>query len=124
MAGHAGTVEEGSSMARVGVVVFLSLAFVAVGTVGVFRYTRGFWLYRGFPPPRDPAFVSVKGTTARIYVASPALGGRRQPVDVYLPPGYATSTVRYPVFYLLHGFPGRPGAFLQPVRAGLVEDVL
>ncbi len=124
MAGHAGTVEEGSSMARVGVVVFLSLAFVAVGTVGVFRYTRGFWLYRGFPPPRDPAFVSVKGTTARIYVASPALGGRRQPVDVYLPPGYATSTVRYPVFYLLHGFPGRPGAFLQTVRAGVVEDVL
>jgi enterochelin esterase-like enzyme len=124
MAGHAGTVEEGSSIARVGVVVFLSLAFVAVGTVGVFRYTRGFWLYRGFPPPRDPAFVLAKGTTERFYVASPALGGRRQPVDVYLPPGYAASTVRYPVFYLLHGFPGRPGAFLQTVRAGVDEDVL
>jgi enterochelin esterase-like enzyme len=124
MAGHAGTVEEGSSIARVGVVVFLSLAFVAVGTVGVFRYTRGFWLYRGFPPPRDPAFVLAKGTTERFYVASPALGGRRQPVDVYLPPGYSASTVRYPVFYLLHGFPGRPGAFLQTVRAGVDEDVL
>jgi enterochelin esterase-like enzyme len=124
MAGHAGTVEEGSSIARVGVVVFLSLAFVAVGTVGVFRYTRGFWLYRGFPPPRDPAFVLAKGTTERFDVASPALGGRRQPVDVYLPPGYSASTVRYPVFYLLHGFPGRPGAFLQTVRAGVDEDVL
>ena len=124
MAGHAGTVEEGSSMARVGVVVFLSLAFVAVGTVGVFRYTRGFWLYRGFPPPRDPAFVLAKGTAERFYFVSPALGGRRQPVDVYLPPGYAASTVRYPVFYLLHGFPGRPGAFLQTVRAGVDEDVL
>jgi enterochelin esterase-like enzyme len=124
MAGHADSVEDGSSMARVGVVVFLCLAFVAVGAVGVLRYTRGFWLYRGFPPPRDPTYVSVKGTTARVYVVSPALGGRRQPVDVYLPPGYAASTVRYPVFYLLHGFPGRPGAFLQTVRAGVVEDVL
>jgi enterochelin esterase-like enzyme len=100
------------------------LVFVAVGAVGVFRYTRGFWLYRGFPPPRDPAYVSVKGTTERIYVSSPALGGRRQPVDVYLPPGYATSAARYPVFYLLHGFPGRPGAFLQTVRMGVVEDIL
>ena len=39
---------------------------------------------------RDAAFVKVHGTTARFYVASAALGGRRQPVDVYLPPGYAT----------------------------------
>jgi enterochelin esterase-like enzyme len=124
MAGRAESVEDGSSVARVGVVVFLCLAFVMVGAVGAFRYARGFWLYRGFPPPRDPAYVSVKGTTARVYVASPALGGRHQPVDVYLPPGYAASTARYPVFYLLHGFPGRPGAFLQTVRAGVVEDVL
>jgi enterochelin esterase-like enzyme len=100
------------------------VAFVAVGAVGVFRYARGFWLYRGFPPPRDPAYVSAKGVAERLYVASPALGGRRQPVDVYLPPGYATSTARYPVFYLLHGFPGRPDAFLETVRLGIVEDVL
>jgi hypothetical protein len=111
-------------VARAGFVVFLALIFVAIGALGVFRYARGYWLYRGFPPPRDPAYVSLKGTTERVYVSSPALGGRRQPVDVYLPPGYATSTARYPVFYLLHGFPGRPGAFLQTVRMGVVEDVL
>jgi len=99
-------------------------AFVAVGAVGLYRYARNFWLYRGFGPPRDPAFVTEKGTARRLYVASPALGGRRQAVDVYLPPGYASSTRRYPVFYLLHGFPGRPGAFLQTVRLGVVEDVL
>ena len=46
-------------------------------------------LYRGFAPPRDAAFVKVEGTSTRFYVTSPALGGRRQPVDVYLPPGYA-----------------------------------
>jgi len=60
-----------------------------------------------------------------MYVTSTALGGRRVPVDVYLPPGYgATGSARYPVMYLLHGFPGRPGAFLQTVRLGVVEDIL
>jgi enterochelin esterase-like enzyme len=103
----------------------LALAFVGVGALGLYRYGRGFWLYRGFPPPHDPAFVSSRGVAERLYVASPALGGRRQLVDVYLPPGYATSPHRrYPVFYLLHGFPGRPDAFLQTLRLGVVEDVL
>jgi enterochelin esterase-like enzyme len=58
-------------------------------------------------------------------VSSAALGGRSQPVEVYLPPGYDSSpTRRYPVIYLLHGFPGRPLAFLLTVRAGVVEDEL
>jgi enterochelin esterase-like enzyme len=110
--------------ARAGLVALL-LAFLAVGAVGLWRYLDGFWLYRAFAPPRDPAFVTTPGTVQRLYVASPALGGRRQPVDVYLPPGYdASAPRRYPVFYLLHGFPGRPGAFLQTVRAGVDEDVL
>jgi S-formylglutathione hydrolase FrmB len=114
----------GAQFARRAGLAALVAAFVAVGALGVYRYGRGFWLYRGFDPPSDPAFVRTKGTTARVYVASPALGGRRQAVDVYLPPGYASSHRRYPVFYLLHGFPGRPGAFLQTVRMGVVEDVL
>jgi enterochelin esterase-like enzyme len=100
-------------------------AFVGVGTVGAYRYGRGYWLYRGFPPPKDPAWVGVSGTTQRISVISPALGGRSQEVYVYLPPGYDSHpNKRYPVFYLLHGFPGRPTAFLLTVRAGVVEDVL
>jgi len=100
-------------------------AFVGVGGLGIYRYARNYWLYRGFPPPHDPAFVRERGTTVRLYVESAALDGRRQPVDVYLPPGYAAHPRRrYPVFYLLHGFPGRPGAFLRTVRAGVVEDVL
>ena len=89
------------------------------------RYLHGYWLYRGFPPPVDPAFVTASGTTQRISVASAALGGRRQEVLVYLPPGYAAHPHRrYPVFYLLHGVPGLPTAFLLTVRAGVVEDVL
>ena len=100
-------------------------AFLAVGAVGLYRYVEGYWLYRGFAPPRDPAYVHVHGTQQRFYLASAALGGRRQPVDVYLPPGYATHPHRrYPVLYLLHGVPGRPGAFLATVRMGVVEDEL
>lgn len=101
------------------------LAFVAVGLVGAYRYVDNYWVYRGFAPPKDPAFVHTRGTTTRFYVASAALGGRNQPVDVYLPPGYRASPHRrYPVIYLLHGVPGRPAAFLDTVRLGVVEDEL
>jgi enterochelin esterase-like enzyme len=100
-------------------------AFLAVGAIGLYRYVDNYWLYRGFAPPHDAAFVRVHGATARFYLASPALGGRRQPVDVYLPPGYATHPQeRYPVMYLLHGVPGRPAAFLATVRLGVVQDEL
>jgi hypothetical protein len=100
-------------------------AFVAVGSIGLYRYLDNYWVYRGFPPPSDPAYVTEQGTAVRFYVSSPALGGRSQPVDVYLPPGYADNPQqRYPVLYLLHGFPGKPGAFLLTVKAGVDEDEL
>jgi enterochelin esterase-like enzyme len=111
-------------VALVGLALFIAL-FSGVGAIGAFRYGRGYWLYRGFPPPHDPAFVAQVGTPERIAVSSEAVGGRSQEVYVYLPPGYeANPNRRYPVFYLLHGFPGRPAAFLLTVRAGVVEDVL
>jgi len=103
----------------------LLAAFLAVGGIALYRYVDNFWLYRGFAPPRDPAWVTERGTTTRMYVKSAALGGRSQPVDVYLPPGYASHpNRRYGVLYLLHGVPGRPGAFLATVRMGVVEDEL
>jgi enterochelin esterase-like enzyme len=104
----------------------LALAlFLAVGCFGAYRYLANYWTYRGFSPPHDASFVKVRGTTERFFVASAALGGRSQPVDVYLPPGYATHPRRrYPVLYLLHGVPGRPGAFLATVRMGVVQDEL
>jgi enterochelin esterase-like enzyme len=99
--------------------------FVPFGLLGTYRYLNNFWLYRGFPPPKDPAFVKKLGSSETISVSSPALGGRRQQVIVYLPPGYAQQSARrYPVFYLLHGFPGRATAFLLTVRVGVVEDIL
>jgi len=101
-----------------------AVLFVAVGALGVYRYLDNFWLYRGFPPPRDPAFVLQRGTVQSFRLESPALSGRRQEVVVYLPPGYDPAAARrYPVFYLLHGVPGRPRAFLETVRAGVVQDI-
>jgi enterochelin esterase-like enzyme len=99
-------------------------AFVGVGLAGARGYLDNFLAYRGFPPPREPAFVSDPGTVARLSVPSAALGGRAQEAYVYLPSGYALHPHRrYPVLYLLHGFPGRPLAFLQTVQMGIVDDV-
>jgi len=106
-------------------VLVASAVALGIGVVGVYRYVDNFWLYRGYPPPRDPAWVKQRGTTQTIEVQSPAIGGRKQQVIVYLPPGYAAHRRRrYPVFYLLHGSPGLPNALLLTVRAGVVEDEL
>jgi len=108
-----------------GLALLGAAAFLAIGALGAVRYLNNYWTFRGFAPPRDPAWVKQEGTASRFYLASAALGGRRQPVDVYLPPGYAQHpAARYPVMYLLHGVPGRPGGFLATVRMGVVEDEL
>lgn len=101
----------------------LACGFLAVGLVGARRYFDNYWVYRGFAPPADPASVQP-GALDRVSVPSSALGGRAQEAYVYLPPGYSTDTARrYPVLYLLHGFPGRPLAFVETVDMGVVDDV-
>jgi enterochelin esterase-like enzyme len=101
------------------------VAFLLVGLTGVRGYVDNFLQYRGFPPPREPSFVRQPGTLQRLLVPSPALGGRRQEAYVYLPSGYVRNAPRrYPVLYLLHGFPGRPLAFLETVQMGIVDDTL
>jgi len=117
----------GRSLARaLGLGGALLLAtFLAVGFVGVERYGRNYWLYRGFPPPLDPAYVKEQGTEQHFVLKSPALGGRGEDVYVYLPPGYNDDpTKRYPVFYLLHGVPGTATSILRAARTGVVEDEL
>ena len=108
-------------------VVGAAAAIVAIsgGLIGSYRYLDNSWLYRGFAPPKDPAFVSSKGRLVRFELASAALGGRRQPVDVYLPPGYDSHPrEHYPVVYMLHGFPGVPTSYFRAGRLGVVEDIL
>ncbi len=104
--------------------VSIFAAFLSVGGLGVERYGMNYWLYRGFAAPKDASYVRQAGTEQTILVRSAALGGRRQQVVVYLPPGYAKSTARYPVFYLLHGFPGRPWALIDTIQMGVIEDEL
>lgn len=121
---HRGFAMPGRLKLWVLVLPFLA-GFVALGGIGVYRYVDNYWLYRGFAPPRDAAWVTQHGRQESIKVVSPALGGRSQQVVVYLPPGYdANSSRRFPVVYLLHGFPGRPLAFLETVRAGVLVDEL
>lgn len=113
------------------------LALAVVGTAGAGRYVTSFWLYRGFAPPSVPHQVTVRGpggphqapvilpTVQSITVRSPALGGYPDQVTVVLPPGYASHPrQRYPVLYLLHGFPGTPAGFLNIGQAGTVEATL
>src|SRR5262249_10222567 len=106
-------------------VQLLALSVCALGIAGLLRYLDNFSLYRGYPAPRDPAFVKHKGRTEVIRVKSSALGGRSQKVYVYLPPSYGDErTRRYSVLYLLHGVPGLPQVFLRITRAGVIEDEL
>jgi poly(3-hydroxybutyrate) depolymerase len=46
-----------------------------------------------------------------------------RPGYIYLPPGFST-TVRYPVVYLLHGMPGDPHEYISPLDIAGVADSL
>jgi enterochelin esterase-like enzyme len=116
-------------------IIIAASAIAGVG--GAVQYVRNFWLYRGFPPPSVPPSVTVHdaGRTRRvpvvlptvqsITVRSPALDGYADPVLVVLPPGYANHPEqRYPVLYLLHGFPGQPVGFVDIGQASAAEATL
>ncbi len=113
----------------------LAAALVAAGVVGFTRYVSTFWLYRGFPAPIMPHSVVAAGSARQVQVVpptvqsitvnSPALGGYADPVSVVLPPGYASHPrQRYPVLYLLHGFPGLPVQFLNVGQVSSIEATL
>lgn len=118
-------------------IALLCIALVVAGTLGVVRYVSTYWLYRGFAAPSLPRSVVVRrhGVARRypvlpvsvrqITIVSRALGGYPDPVDVVLPPGYATHPARrYPVLYLLEGSPGDPSNFLTVGEVGVAEAEL
>jgi enterochelin esterase-like enzyme len=117
--------------------VLVVAALAVVGVTGVDRYISTFWVYRGFAPPSAPRSVIVQtaGGARRVPVIvpavqgfslpSPALGGYRDQVQVVLPPGYSAHRAqRYPVLYLLHGFPGLPSAFVAIGQVASAEATL
>jgi enterochelin esterase-like enzyme len=64
------------------------------------------------------------GTVQAVWYPSPTLKMPSRRMMVYTPPGYETSTQRYPVLYLLHGGGGDEDAWLTMGRANIIMDNL
>jgi enterochelin esterase family protein len=63
------------------------------------------------------------GAIASVWYDSPATGSLRR-MHVYSPPGYETSTAKYPVLYLLHGGGDTDDSWSTVGRAGAILDNL
>lgn len=63
------------------------------------------------------------GTVTRCWYDSPKLDSPRR-ITIYTPPGYESSTDKYPVFYLLHGMGGDEEAWMALGRASQILDNL
>ncbi|HEX4772949.1 MAG TPA: alpha/beta hydrolase-fold protein [Bryobacteraceae bacterium] len=78
-------------------------------------------------PETPPALWEVRdvphGTVVTEWRNSAVLN-RTERVVLYLPPGYETSTVRYPVLYLVHGSGDVPESWTQAGHANLILDNL
>ena len=67
------------------------------------------------------------GEIRRYRFAAPSLDGERRALHVYLPPSYArpeSASKRYPVVYLLHGWPGGDGDWPGKGHAAVILDSL
>jgi Putative esterase len=63
------------------------------------------------------------GTVWTGRIRNPFVPSDVRPAEVYLPPGYSSSE-RYPVLYLLHGFWGAPSSFVVSLKLADVADSL
>src|SRR4051795_5015676 len=100
-------------------------AGVAGGLVGAYVYVNRYMTYRGFAAPVTPAGVAT-GTVKLVRYHSRVVSHGARYV-VYLPPHYAQQAARgrrFPVLYLLHGFPGIDTVFTDVGRAHVVANVL
>ena len=74
-----------------------------------------------------PATAPARGTLARYEIDAPELHDPHRSVRVYTPAGYddpAAARRRYPVIYLLHGWPGSEGNWPGMGRATVTADSL
>jgi enterochelin esterase-like enzyme len=83
----------------------LAAAILAVGLVGTYSYWENYYVHRGFAAPHRLSGAKP-GRLFKVRFFSAALG-RQADYMVYLPAGYSRHRP-LPVFYLLHGIPGRP----------------
>ena len=63
------------------------------------------------------------GTVSKRWYDSPGLGMDRR-ITIYTPPGYESSTEKYPVLYLLHGAGGDEEAWMELGRTSQIMDNL
>ena len=79
-----------------------------------------------YRPGRRPASVFPTtprpGRSSKASSCSSAVLGRDVAYAVYLPPDYATSTRRYPVVYLLHGYTDNESGWIQFGEVNLAAD--
>ncbi|HEX5533964.1 MAG TPA: alpha/beta hydrolase-fold protein [Actinomycetales bacterium] len=64
------------------------------------------------------------GTVVQADLPAPGLGVTAGSTYIYLPPGYASATGRYPVIYLIHGSPGSPQDWFRAAQAAQIATAL
>jgi enterochelin esterase-like enzyme len=86
------------------------LTLLTLGLLGAYSYGEAYYQHRGFTTiPQLPRAGTGKLLDVHSYSPAPH---RKADYPVYIPPGYTPSR-RYPVYYLLHGMPGRPQVFID-----------
>ena len=102
--------------------LFVALGLMVIGFGGAYSYWESYYQHRGF---QTVALVAGahQGRLVGVNFYSRALG-RKADYLAYLPPGYAPARRRYPVYYLLHGSPGRPEVYVTIANMGLRMDDL
>jgi enterochelin esterase-like enzyme len=100
----------------------VTLALAVTGLLGAFSYWESYYQHRGFT---EVAYLphARKGRHLTVHFYSTALH-READYLVYLPPGYYRARRRYPVYYLLHGSPGRPQVFYAIANLNIRMDNL
>ncbi len=87
----------------------VTLVLAGIGLLGAYNYWQSYYEHRGFAAVAIlPHAHRGRRLTVRFYSA--ALH-REANYYVELPPGYDPARQRYPVYYLLHGSPGRPQVY-------------
>ena len=87
-------------------------------TLAVAAMVLGLAAARSLPAADGPA----AGRVLEGLKVSSAILGREVPYAVYLPPDYETSTRRYPVVYLLHGYTDNESGWVQFGEVDLAAD--
>ncbi len=93
-------------------------------TMRILRLTGWLLLTLTITTTAHPASAGERGRVVRVHIDSVTLHDRTRAVRVYLPPSYGSGNRRYPVVYMLHGWPGSEGNWPGSGRADRTLDSL